>query len=262
MSLARKRKSDEIEMPLRTTSDSKRGGGRAPGGASGPYPWDADVTQNCHVGAMLAQRICDYDAYANMMMNRKSDERRRFIAAIKTFVAKKYRRSLENPECPVFREQFERFFDIVRGDSQICNILQMYICHIAVLFESRIREGLCPPPPDPNDPTARDSARIDRFAFSCFEQKFLLNMFFDLRDGTTLSVPSFVRELNAAYMALLPSDPLDAALADRTRTIEFSDDEARNAIRARDEALEAARARSAPVPPPSRGGGGGGGGAV
>ena len=202
-------------------------GGRGGGAPIAPQGlWDQRVAERAHYGSVLVQRAFDYDAYVRITQSRDSLFRRRFVTAIKTFLQQKYKHALENPECPLFRQQFERFFTIVRGDSQICNILQTYICHLGVLFEANIKAWLCPPPPDPDDPNAVDTAYVDRTAFALFEQQHLLPMFYDLRDGSTITVPSFVRELNAAYSALMPPDPLEAALANPMRAVQFSDDEA------------------------------------
>jgi len=194
--------------------------------------YNATMSSDVHRGSMLVQRVCDYDAMANMIMSRDTEYRRKFVAGILQHIERHYEYALANEDDQTFRRQFDRFREVIRSDSATASMLQMFLVHTAVLLEPQVERWLFPPPPDPDagGAAAVDQADVDRQAFDLYQQRYLLPMYGDLLESHTMSVPRMVRELNAAYMALLPPDPVAAALRDNSRQIDFADDEARRRL--------------------------------
>lgn len=188
-----------------------------------------------HRGSRLYQRVCDYDAVAHMIMSRDTAYRLQFVNGIKEKLERQYAFALQNDEDQTFRRQFDRFFKIIRSESAIASMLQMFLVHVAILLEPEVERWLMPATPDPDavGDEAIDMADVDRAAFQIYVQQYLLPYFGDLLNSGTMSVLRMVRELNAAYTALMPPDPLDAAVRDNARRIHFSDTEAQEAVRQR-----------------------------
>lgn len=190
------------------------------------------MASDVHRGSMLVERVCDYDAMAHMIMSRDTEYRRQFVAGIHQHIERQYAFALNNEDDQTFRRQFDRFFEVIRSDSATASILQMFLVHVAILLEPQVERWLYPPPPDPDarGEAAVDEADVDRVAFNVYRQQYLLPMYGDLLKSHTMSVPRMVRELNAAYIALLPPNPLEAALQDNSRRIDFADAEARQVL--------------------------------
>jgi len=194
--------------------------------------YNATMSSDVHRGSMLVQRVCDYDAMAHMIMSRDTEYRRQFVAGILQHIERQYAYALANEDDQTFRRQFDRFREVIRSDSATASMLQMFLVHTAVLLEPQVERWLFPPPPDPDasDDAAVDQADVDRQAFDLYRQRYLLPMYGNLLEAHTMSVPRMVRELNAAYTALLPPDPVAAALRDNSRRIDFADDDARRRL--------------------------------
>ena len=200
--------------------------------ASTQSEYDASVAERAHSGQLLVQRMMDYDLYASVIMNRDTRARRALMRRIQAFLARKYRIAFENAEDDEFRTSIARLFELASRRTRMGNDLQMYIIHVAVLLEPEIARFFCPAPPDPDDEEAHDEARVDRLAFTIFQQRYLLPAFVDLLDGATLGPKTFVYKMNGAYTALLPSSPVDALVraTRHRRRVDFRDAEARERV--------------------------------
>ena len=193
--------------------------------------YDTTAHEGAHMGQALLRRIMAFDQYASFIISRDTSARRAMVRRVRAFLEDKYRRAFENAEDTEFRDSMTRLFELAEQRSPMANVLQMYIIHVAVLLEPEISRALCPAPPDPDDADAVDGARVNRLAFTLFEQRYLLPAFLDLSDGSTLNVISFVINLNAAYTSILPSNPIDAVVRTRNRRrIDFPDERANDAI--------------------------------
>ena len=188
-----------------------------------------------HRGTVLYQRVCDHDAIAHMIMSRDPEYRLMFINGIRKTLEKQYAFALNNEDDQTFRHQFDRFFRIIRSESSIASTLQMFLVHVAILLEPEVERWLVPPTPDPDatGEAAVDMADVNRDAFQMYVENYLAKAFGDLLNSGTMSVLRMVRELNAAYTAHLPPDPLADALRDNARRIAFTDAEAVECLRRR-----------------------------
>jgi len=148
-----------------------------------------------------------YDFMYAMITDRNCAARRQFVAGIETYLRERFRDELANPVWPLFRDTFNEFFRLAARDDAVGNVLQMYCVHMNIFLDAKIVANLCPPPPDPDTDDA-DLSRVDRVAFAMYQLKGLRPMMHDLIDGTSLTVPTFTRELNALYTSLLPADPV------------------------------------------------------
>lgn len=148
-----------------------------------------------------------HDALYRLIINRNTQERRDFVAGIRTYLNNKYRHARENARDPFFRDQMDMLFDHASGTDTVANMLQVYIIHMAIFMEKRIAAYFCPPAPDPASDEP-DMAIVDRIAFTMYQQTILLEYAQDLFNGTSLTVPTFCRDINAMYAMLLPSDPI------------------------------------------------------
>jgi len=197
--------------------------------------YDQNMLTMSHRGTVLYQRVCDYDAIANMIMSRNKDYRLQFVNGIKTTLERQYAFALNNDDDQTFRRQFDRFFQNIRSESAVASMLQMFLVHTAILLEPEVQQWLFPPTPDPDatGTEAIDMADVDRTAFHLYLQQYLLPYFGDLLNSGTMSVLRMVRELNAAYTAHLPPDPLTEVLRDNSRHVRFSDTDALEQVGAR-----------------------------
>jgi len=187
--------------------------------------YDERAVALADAGSTLVARVCEYDRYAAFMNARDTTARRDMVARIRRFLEAKYRHAYANVADGDFRRSMLRMFNLAEGRDRRANTIQMLIIHTAVLLEAEVARALCPPEPNPDDEDAVDAALVDRLVFTTFEQRYLRHLFRDLCDGTTVSVGSFVEELNGAYSALLPSNPETAATTfpyNRRRRIVFS----------------------------------------
>ncbi len=169
--------------------------------------------------AVLAERrMYAYDSLYQFIANRDSTERVRFIAGIEAYYRAFFHAELNNVNDPRFHDQFDEFFHTTRLDTREARILQMFIIYTSLVLSAKIRRYLCPVPPAP-DSCDVDRSHVDRVTFAKFEGLYLLPMYFDLLDGTTLTVHRFTAELNALYAAMLPANPIDAIRRNNFRQV-------------------------------------------
>ena len=191
--------------------------------------YDARTRDMATIGDVLLARTCRYDLYASLIASRDTNERRNMVRRIQAFVNDKFRRALSNEEDREFADDMARLFALALQRSRLANLFQMYVIHVAVLLEPTISRAFCPPEPDPDDHEAVDTARVDRLAFTLFEQRYLLPAFVDLSDGVTHSAISFTEHLNDVYFQVLVANPIDGVVRTRNRRRIVFDDEAANA---------------------------------
>lgn len=179
--------------------------------------YDSMAKQMSDRGMAHLSRVCDFDLYAAMILSRDTLQRRAFVANIQKFHRQKYKFFYENEADDEFRQRMDRLFALADGTTPLANLFQMYIIHVAVLIDPEIGRSLCPPPPDQDDPHAVDKSLVNRYTFRLWEERYLLPLFGDMIAGTHEDVFTFVWNLDAAYIALLPPSPVDAVIASRHR---------------------------------------------
>ena len=156
---------------------------------------------------MIEENRRIHDMLYRLMTDRNTLRRRKFVANIKTVIETRFRAELENRDDPLFRKTVDEFFYNAGRTDRCGNILQMLVIYTGIMFDERIKNYLCTtvPDPDTDDP---DLSRVDRVAFSIFQQLCLAPSMENLLDGTSLTVPSFCEQLNGWYSSLLPNDPV------------------------------------------------------
>lgn len=148
-----------------------------------------------------------YDMLYHIIVNRNDEKRREIVRGIQQFWEKRFAADRENPHDPLFREQMDLFFAQCSRTDALGRLMQTYCIYIAIWLEKRICHYFCPPPPNPDSWDA-DAAIVDRVVFTKFVQSYLLPMSEQLLNGKNFTIPMYVRELNAMYSTLSPSDPI------------------------------------------------------
>lgn len=149
-----------------------------------------------------------YDLLYDVVTDRGRVARHALVERLERRLADTFAEDLsETAPDPAFREVFREFFDQCWRDDSVGCVLQLLLVYSMLVLDAGVRDSFCPAPPDP-DTDEPDRSRVDRAAFVLFEQAHLRPLFNDLMDGTDVTVPAFVRELNGHYAALLPADPL------------------------------------------------------
>lgn len=194
--------------------------------------YDTHALAIAETGDKLKARVSAYDKYAAFIQSRNVGIRLEMVRRIRVHVEHRYAFAYNNAADTDYRVTMTRFFDLASDEhGEFANAIQMYIIHMAMLFEPTIVRSLCPPPPDPDDDDAPDLSCVDRFAWTIFEQSCLLQAYLDLRDGNTYDAVTVVEHLDALYTSLLPPNPIDAVILTKNRRrIVFPDDEANRLV--------------------------------